>query len=187
MGQLRNLRHEKAVRAYVRLHIEGETSGFQYRAYREAYPHHEPGSQCLYSAASRLFKRPEIRKRINEVTKRLITRMEITEERILTQYQEAYDLAKQQGKSADMVSASTAQAKLVGLLRDRIEAGAPGDFDRMESVSDILEEVQRQAGSEAALMLANALGLQPESQEGAASEADAAELEGLEPPSGAVN
>lgn len=186
MGQLRNLRHERAVRAYVRLYIEGETQGHIYKAYRTAYPH-VTGQDCLYSAASRLFKRPEIQKRISEVTKRLITRMDITEERILTQYNEAYDIAKAQGKSADMVSASTAQAKLVGLLRDRIEAGAPGDFDKLENVSDVLAEVERQAGPEAALLLANAMGYQIESQEETAPEADAVVLEELESPSEAVN
>ncbi len=119
--------------------------------------------------------------------KRLLNRMDITEEKILTQYQEAYDMAREQGKTADMVSASTAQAKLVGLLRDRIEAGAPGDFDSLENVSDVLKAVEQQAGPEAALMLAQVLGIAKPQEEAVPEQSDTAELEELEPPSGAVN
>lgn len=187
MGVLRNLKHEQVVRAYVRLHLEGETHGFQAKAYRKVYPHIK-SPHVVWAASSRLFKRPDVQRRIKEVTKRLITRMDITEERILTQYQDAYDMAKAQGKSGDMINASTAQAKLVGLLRDRIEAGSPGDFDSMENISDILSALEQQAGPEAALALSNALGLKPvESQEETAPESDAVELEQLEPPSGSVN
>ena len=75
----------------------------------------------------------------------------------------------------------------MGLLRDRIEAGAPGDFDSLENVSDVLEAVKAQAGPEAALALSNALGLVPESQEAEAPESDTPALETLEPPSGVVN
>lgn len=187
MGVLRNLRHEKVARAYVRLHLEGCTQGHMWKAYKEAYPHLE-SPNVIYASASRLFKRPDIQERIQQVTKRLITRMDITEERILTQYDEAYQLAKAQGKSADMVSASTAQAKLVGLLRDRIEAGAPGDFDNMENVSEVLNAVAKQVGPQAALALAQSLGIVAESsEEVAASESETANLEGLEPPSESVN
>ncbi len=204
MAPLTNLRHEKFVRAYVRRQIEsmkdgkiterGRGYGFVWRAYAEAYPHvtHYPS---LLTASGRLHRKPFIQERIREVTKKMLTRMDITEERILTQYQDAYVLAEQQGKSADMISASTAQAKLVGLLRDRIEAGAPGDFDKMENVSDVLAAVEREAGPEAALMLAKVLGVSPpedpnqEPSEGPveAQEQDTSKLEELEPPSGAVN
>ena len=175
------------MRAYVRLHLEGVTAGHMWKAYKEAYPHVE-NIDCLYVASSRLFKRPEIQQRIQQVTKRMITRMDITEEKILSKYEEAYELAKSQGKSADMISASTAQAKLVGLLRDRIEAGAPGDFDNMENVSEVLDAVAKQAGPEAALALAHALGITEQAEEAVPEpEPDTAQLETLESPSGAMN
>ena len=192
------------MRSYVRRQLEafknkpegwhGRGYGFIWRAYQDAYPHVTKHT-VLLAASYRLHKKPYIQERIREVTKRMLNRMDITEERILTQYQDAYDLAAQQGKSADMISASTAQAKLVGLLRDRIEAGAPGDFDKLENVSDVLAAVEKQAGPEAALMLAKVLGLSPpeelnqEPSEGPveASEQDTSELEELEPPSGSVN
>jgi len=192
------------VRSYVKRQLEafkempaghhGRGYGFIWRAYKDAYPHVTKHT-VLLAASYRLHRKPHIQERIREVTKRMLTRMDITEERILGQYQDAYDIAQQQGKSADMISASTAQAKLVGLLRDRIEAGAPGDFDKLENVSDVLAAVEKQAGPEAALMLANVLGLSPpeepnqEPSEGHAEAEDqnTADLEQLDPPSGSVN
>jgi len=204
MAPLTNLKHEVFVRSYVRRQIDafknkpegwhGRGYGFIWRAYKDAYPHVTKHT-VLLAASYRLHKKPHIQERIREVMKKMLTRMDITEERILTQYQDAYDLAAQQGKSADMISASTAQAKLVGLLRDRIEAGAPGDFDKLENVSDVLAAVERQAGPEAALMLAKVLGLSPpedsnqEPSEGPteAEDQNTADLERLDPPSGSVN
>jgi hypothetical protein len=204
MAPLENYRHEKFVRCYVKRLIVGSKGkpegwhgrgyGLIWRAYQDAYPHVTKHT-VLLAASARLHRKPHIQQRIREVTKSMLTRMDITEERILGQYQDAYDLAAQQGKTADMISASTAQAKLVGLLRDRIEAGAPGDFDKLENVSDVLAALEKQAGPEAALGLAKVLGLAPkdetnqEAPEGhpEASEQDTSGLEELEPPTGAVN
>ena len=86
-------------------------------------------------------------------------RADITEDKILTDYQVALDLAKTQEKPDSVVNAATAQAKLVGLLRDRTEVGKPGDFEQLESVSEILEKVSQEAGPEAASALAAAMGI----------------------------
>ena len=58
-----------------------------------------------------------------------------------------------------MMNAATAQAKLVGLLKDRIETRNVDDFDSMDSISEILQAVEKQAGSEVALALSKAFGL----------------------------
>ena len=86
-------------------------------------------------------------------------RADITEDKILTDYQEALALAKEQQKPDSMVNAATAQAKLVGLLKDRIETKNVNDFENMESISDILEAVTAMIGPEAALALSKAFGL----------------------------
>lgn len=97
--------------------------------------------------------------------KRIIKRADITEEKILTQYQEAFDMAKEQAKPADMVSASTAQAKLVGMLRDRIEAGRPGEFEHLDNVSDVLEALAAQVGPDIARKIGQAIGVLPASDQ----------------------
>ena len=117
--------------------------------------------------------------------KKIVKRAEITEERILGKYEEAFEMAQEQGKTADMISAATAQAKLVGMLRERLEAGSPGDFDRLENVSDVLEALAARAGPEVAQKIGEALGvLQPiEAQ----PEDDLAQLAEAQPATDAIN
>lgn len=105
-------------------------------------------------------KRPEIKKRYEEIQQKMAKRADITEDSILTKYEDAFTIAKTLEKPETMVSAATAQAKLVGLLRDRIETGDAGDFDKMENISDILAAVAEQAGPDAALALSKAFGLE---------------------------
>lgn len=106
---------------------------------------------------------------------------DITVEKVLNDYQEALDLAKVQNKAGDIVAAATAQAKLVGLLRERHEHGNVGEFDGVADVTQVLELVAQQAGPEAAMALAAAFGLQKVEDE----EAD--QLIEADPPTGAVN
>ena len=68
-------------------------------------------------------------------------RANITEDKILTNYEEALQLARAQQKPDSMVNAATAQAKLVGLLKDRIETKDVTDFDSMGTPSEVLEAV----------------------------------------------
>ena len=81
---------------------------------------------------------------------------DITFEKVLTDYQEALNLARAKGDPGSMISAASAQAKLVGLLIDRKEVGSAGDFENMENTADILQAVANQAGPEAALALSQA-------------------------------
>ncbi len=84
---------------------------------------------------------------------------DITIDKVLTDCQTALDMAKGQGKSGDMIAATMAQAKLVGLLRDRVETGGVGDFGDTNSIADVLEMVAKEAGPEAAMTLAAMFGL----------------------------
>lgn len=86
-------------------------------------------------------------------------RSDITIEKILTDYQNALVMAQADGKTGDMIAAATAQAKLVGLLIERKEVGAAGDFSNMESISEVLQAVADQAGPEAALALSKVFNL----------------------------
>lgn len=93
-------------------------------------------------------------------------RADISVDKILTDYEEAKNLARSQGKADQLISAATAQAKLVGLLRERVETGQVGDFPDVSSIEGILDLVAKEAGAEAAMMLATMFGLKvPDSQE----------------------
>lgn len=83
---------------------------------------------------------------------------DITMDKVLTDIEQAIEMAKAQAKPNDLVNAAMAQAKLVGHLRERTEIGQPGDFDGLEDISDILEKLAADAGPEAALAVAKAFG-----------------------------
>jgi hypothetical protein len=175
--QLREKRHELFLREYL---INGWNG-------KEAYIKVYGPVKTAHIQAHKLLKKPHVRQRFNQMVNKLIKRADITEERILSQYQDAYDMARDQGKSADMISASTAQAKLVGLLKDRIEHGAPGEFEHLENVSDVLEALSQQIGPEAALSIGKALGITQAVVAPPVVEADDATLAAIEAPSNSVN
>lgn len=113
-------------------------------------------------------------------------RSDITVDKILTDYQEALDQARLRKDSAQIVNAAQAQAKLVGLLRERVETGNVGDFGDTTSIEGILEVVAKEAGEEQALMLAAMFGVKmPETE--ANKKAKQAALFIADPPSDAVN
>lgn len=144
-------RHEQFLREYILNGWCGQA------AYRKVYGP-VPSAKVQ---ASKLLARPHIRKRYNQMMKKILNRAEITEERILGKYEEAFNMAEAQGKPSDMISAASAQAKLVGLLRDRIEAGAPGEFNHLENISDVLEALSQQVSPEVAAKIGEALGIIP--------------------------
>ncbi len=146
---LKNQRHELFLREYIANGWNGK------KAYEKAY---RPVKSAEVQA-SKLLAKPAVRKRFNQMLKKIVKRAEITEERILGKYEEAFEMAQDQGKTADMISAATAQAKLVGMLRDRLEAGSPGDFDRLENPSDVLEALADRVGPEVAQKIGQALGI----------------------------
>jgi hypothetical protein len=151
MGILKNPRHEKFAREYVKTGIGAE-------AYRRVYPRANPVSTARV-CASQLLTKPNIARRTIELKQAMAKRAHITEDKILTDYEEALQLAKAQAKPNAIIKAATAQAKLVGLLKDRIETKNVKDFEEMESIEDILQKVADEAGTEAAAALAKAFGL----------------------------
>jgi hypothetical protein len=88
-------------------------------------------------------------------------RADITIDKILNDYQEALNMARAKDEAHNMVNAATAQAKLVGLLRDRVETGNAGDFENMDSIAEILAKVAETEGPGAAIALSNALKVAP--------------------------
>jgi phage terminase small subunit len=151
MTILKNPRHEKFAREYVKTGIGAE-------AYRRAYPRAHPISTARV-CASQLLTKPNIVSRTAELRQAMAKRADITEDKILTDYQDALDLAKTQEKPDSIVNAATAQAKLVGLYKDRIETSNVDDIEKMDKISDILQAVADRAGPEAASALAKAFGL----------------------------
>src|SRR5512143_274148 len=157
MGVLKNIRHEYFVRQYIRC---GGNGAEAYRRTMSKYPWKEMRNlDYARTVACTILARPDVRQRYEELRTQMAKRADITEDKILTDYQEALNMARHLGKPEALIAAAREQAKLVGLLRERIEHGDVGDFENMDNVSDILAAVRDRAGAEAALALAKAFGL----------------------------
>ena len=182
MGQLRNLRHEFFARELIRT---GGNGAEAYRRVADRFPNkpmRNPNSARVIATTIR--KRPEVRRREQELRRIMAKKSDITIDKVLSDLEDAVQMAKGQYKPNDLVNASMAQAKVVGLLRDRVETGAPGDFDGLENISDILEKVEADAGPEAALALARAFGYAKAETE---EKKEAVALLEQQPPSDSVN
>jgi hypothetical protein len=181
MAELRDIRHEHFVRELVRT---GGNGAEAYRRVSHRFPNkplRNPNSARVI--AHHIRKRPEVRRREQELKEIMSKKSDITIEKVLTDYQYALDMAKEMAKPADVISAASAQAKLVGLLRERVENGNVGDFDGMENVSDIIQKVADDVGPEAASALLTAFGL----NNAETAKEEAPSLIDQTPPSGSVN
>ena len=151
MPVLKRPKHEQFARNYVK-HSNASL------AYREAYGVNY--FKVKSSAWNLLNYHPKVKARVEELRQQMAKRADITEDKILTDYQTALNLAVSKDDPNAIVNAATAQAKLVGLLRERVETGEVGDFDQMENISEVLEAVAAQSGPEAATALAKAFGVE---------------------------
>jgi hypothetical protein len=151
MAALKNVRHEKFIREYVACDFNGA------EAYRRVYPRHRPNIACV--SACQLLRVPKVRERLQEVQADITKLADVTVDRILTEYEQARQLAVKQEKPEAMLNASEKKVKLVGLLVDRREVGNAGDFEQMTEIGQILEKVREDAGAEAADALAKAFGI----------------------------
>lgn len=115
--------------------------------------------ECAQAAASYTLSKPHVQKRLNQLRERAMKKSDISIEKVLTDYQYGIDMAKEQGKASEIIAGATAQAKLVGMLRERVETGKVGEFGDTNSIADVLELVAREAGPEAAMTLAAMFGL----------------------------
>jgi hypothetical protein len=85
--------------------------------------------------ASRLSTNVKVAARLRELQEVTAAKAEVTRESILAELEEARLMAKDNGQPAAAVSASMGKAKLVGLVVDRKEVGAPGEFADIENMT----------------------------------------------------
>jgi hypothetical protein len=152
-----NFRQDMFVREHMKMNYADAAA-----AYLKVYKN--TSKKCAAVRASVTLAKPHVRRRLYQLQERAMKRSDITIDKILTDYQLALDMAKGQGNSPAMVNAAQAQAKLVGLLRERVETGAVGEFGDTTSIEGILEVVAKEAGPEAAMVMASMFGINmPES------------------------
>jgi hypothetical protein len=128
MPALKNQRHEKFALAL----FEGKSASEAYvlAGYRE----------CRQNA-SRLMAKDDIQRRLTELQGGAEATAKVTIESIYRELDEAAAIARSKGQGQAMVSVATMRAKLAGLLTERVEVGAPGDFDGLNSTAAIVDRV----------------------------------------------
>lgn len=129
MPVLDNSRHEKFAQEIAKGTAIGE-------AYVLAGYDGENASAAAASA-SRLLKTAKIQHRVSELLNQGATRALVSVQKVLEKLEKAYDLAKKLDQPSAMVTAAMGQAKVAGIIIEKKEVGAPGDFkqvpdDRLE-------------------------------------------------------
>lgn len=98
---------------------QGVAKGLTYSdAYREAYNTEKMKSDTINNSAFKLMKNGEITARIEELKKRALKRYDLTVDDIISELEEAREIARETKTSSAMVSASMGKAKLLGMVVD---------------------------------------------------------------------
>src|SRR5512147_2655907 len=122
MPTLRNPRREKFALALS----EGKSAS---QAYIDA------GYKPCRQNAARMMTNDDIKARVAELQAGAAKQSAVTLETILAELADAAAVAKDRGQAQALVSAAMSKAKLLGLDIQRIEVGAPGDFDGLTSTA----------------------------------------------------
>jgi hypothetical protein len=89
-------------------------------------------------------------------------RHEITVDTLITDLEDDRQLARTEGQASAAVQATMAKARLLGLIIDRKESGAPGDFAGLQTADEVIALVRNELGEEAAKALARLMNTAPE-------------------------
>jgi phage terminase small subunit len=152
MPALDNIRHERFARHWIK-------TGVASVAYQKAgYVNKTRNARDVN--ACRLLSQTKVQRRIRELKHQMAARNRVTVDSLLQDLADDRALARDLGQPGAAIQATQLSAKLVGLLVDRKESGAPGDFAGLQSADEVLALVTTELGAETAALLAKALGKQ---------------------------
>jgi hypothetical protein len=149
MPALRNLRHERFARAFIKTNVAA-------RAYAQA-GYIATTRSSLDTCASRLLRHAQVKRRIGELRKQMAARNRISLDSLLDDLAADRALARTLGQPSAAIAATQLTARLCGLLVDRKESGQPGEFAGLQSEAEVLALVRRELGDDSATALAAAL------------------------------
>lgn len=89
--------------------------------------------------STRLTKRDEIRRRVEELQSRGAERAEVSIASLLAELENAREKATDLDQLSAAVRAIEAKAKVSGLLVQRVELGGPGDFDEVDCIEEAVD------------------------------------------------
>lgn len=158
MPALHSIRMER----FARYLIE---TGIQSEAYLKA-GYKASSRRSLDSAASRLSRSVKVKARIRELTHNMVARNRVTVDSVVDELDEARGLALRLDQPSAAITASMSKARLAGLIVDRKEQGAPGEFASLGDEAKVMAMVEAELGAGAASALRSALEQQPSEPEG---------------------
>jgi hypothetical protein len=116
-------------------------------AYR-AYP--EAGYPANNGKPYRLKENERVKRRLEALQAPLMRKTQVTATSLVEDLREDRALAHATGQAGAAVSATMAIAKLCGMIINKSEIGAPGSFDQLGSIEDIVDRVRAELGDRAA-------------------------------------
>ena len=120
MAPLPNIRHERFAVAVIK-------TGVAAKAYLEAG--FKPTTRnALDVSACQLLRKPKVKARIWELQTQIARRSAVTLDTLLDDLEAARERAHELGQPSAAIAATMGKARLLGLLVDRKEHSAPGEF-----------------------------------------------------------
>ncbi len=151
MGALRNVRREKFCQAL----IKSANGGLSYvEAYRVAGYTGE--GRVAYSNASRLMTFADVRRRMSELLAPAAQKSQISVEVLLSELEITIGDARSAKQHGVVVRALELAAKLVGLLKERVEV-THNEFCGLRSADEVLAMIREELGDQAADAIAAAV------------------------------
>ena len=105
---------------------------------------------ALDVSACQLLRRPKVKARIWELQTQIARRSAVTLDTLLDDLEAARERAHELGQPSAAIAATMGKARLLGLLVDRKEHGAPGEFAPTLTAAEVLERVREELGDAAA-------------------------------------
>jgi hypothetical protein len=145
-----NLRQQRFIAEFMRI-------GVKSRAYAAAGYNYST-RESLDAASSQLFRNIKIKREIARRKRAMLKRSDITLEKLLSDAEDARKLAMTIDQPSAAKGASEFQAKLVGLLVERKESGAPGEFAGLTTPDAVIAAIRAEMGEDAANALLAMIG-----------------------------
>jgi hypothetical protein len=134
MPPLRNPKHELFCQRIATSPKNGLSQGQCYEA-----SGFKTNGRSADACAARLLTEANVRNRISELIEPAVKKARVSIESLLDQLETTITDARATKQHSVVIQALTLSAKLVGLLRERVEIGGPGSFAACESPGDLMQ------------------------------------------------
>jgi hypothetical protein len=99
--------------------------------------------RSAHACSARLLASASVKDRVSEILAPVVKKTRVSIESLLGELETTIADAREAKQHTVVVQALTLSAKLCGMLRERIEVGAVGEFDAVNSVEDVVKLMLR--------------------------------------------